>query len=439
MEKNKFKSFMDTILLNNLGYKLMSLLVAIMVWIIVINIADPITTKKFNGIKVDVLNQSAITSINQVFEVVEGDTIDFVVKGKSSIVKNLTSEDFYASADLSQLSKVYATPIMVVCEKADNVEIDTGNKMLSVKLENIQRKTVQVTVETTGKVSQGYFVGDYEVKPNMVVVSGGESKVEMIDTVKVKVNVDGAKKSFSDLYEPVAYDEDGNEIDSSNFTYMNSGTRVSEVKVGITIYKTKEVPVEIDIEGVPNENYKFIKDYEFTPKTVSVAGTGKELKRIDKISIPVDITGAEGTFETNVNLSSYIPDGIRNVSGKDAISVRVFLAEIITRQIDFNISNISLKNIPEEYFADINNNDTAFSIMIKGTADEIKHFTAENIGAYVDLQDTEEGDNSVEIQFAEVVKNYLSAEKQFLNVKLVEKKEVEEELVPATLAPDSQN
>ena len=153
--RTNIKELFNRVILNNVWYKLLSLVVAVMIWLIVINIADPVTTKTFNGLQVNILNQSAISSINQVYEVVEGSTIDFTVEGKASAVKNLKTSDFTAYADLSQLSPVYAAQIVVKCEKNEDIEINTNNKMLRVKLENIATKNVQVTVDTIGEVADG--------------------------------------------------------------------------------------------------------------------------------------------------------------------------------------------------------------------------------------------------------------------------------------------
>lgn len=68
--------------------------------------------------------------------------------------------------------------------------------MLIVKLEDVATKNMQVTVDTIGEVADGYYVDDFEVKPNIITVSGGKSKIERIDSVKVDVDVSGAKKIF---------------------------------------------------------------------------------------------------------------------------------------------------------------------------------------------------------------------------------------------------
>ena len=91
-------------LTNNLSVKILSLFIAALTWVIIVNVADPTDNKTFTGVEVEVINQSAFSSINKVYEVIDGSTVDIKVKGKKSVVDSLTKKDFRAVADLSAVS-----------------------------------------------------------------------------------------------------------------------------------------------------------------------------------------------------------------------------------------------------------------------------------------------------------------------------------------------
>ena len=57
---NDIKNFIRTVLMNNFLYKALSLAIAVMAWLIIINVADPVTTKSFKGLTVEVINKSGI-------------------------------------------------------------------------------------------------------------------------------------------------------------------------------------------------------------------------------------------------------------------------------------------------------------------------------------------------------------------------------------------
>lgn len=388
LNKYKVEEFFRETIMHNIGYKVLSALLAVMTWIVIINIADPMTTKTFSGLEVEIRNQNAITSINQVFEVVEGDTIDFSVRGKSSVVRNLKLSDFTAYADLSQLSPVYAADIKVLCNKSDSIDIDidTNNKMLLVKLENIKKKNVQVAVETVGQVADGYYVGDYEVKPNMITVSGGASRIAKLDTIKIQVNVDGAKNSFTTRMEPVAYDKDGEVIDSKYLSFTNNDVVVKKVSIEVSIYNTKTIPILLDIAGEPAEGYIYNNSYEYTPQTITIGGQGKRLAKIDSLTIPIDITGVSESYEENVFLADYLPEGIKLVSNEQDVSVRVSLEKIVDKTIVLTVKDIELINVDSDYAAIFADANATVSMQLSGTEEELAKYDASSVGAYIDLK-----------------------------------------------------
>lgn len=411
----RIKEFVKSIFMNNFLYKLLSLGIAVMIWLIIINVVDPVTTRNFSGLEVNIINQSAITSINQVYEVVEGQTVDFTVRGKTSVIKNLNISDFSASADLSKLSPVFAADIVVKCDKAENIEINTKNRMLIVKLEDVATKNMQVTVDTIGEVADGYYVDDFEVKPNIITVSGGKSKIERIDSVKVDVDVSGAKKNFSSDAILVAYDEDGNKLDSSYYTFLYNGDAIETVNVGISIYNTKEIPVEIDVKGTPQEGYVYNNEYEFTPTVITVGGPAKRLSGIERIVIPVDISGASEQYETNVVIMDYLPNGVKLVSSENNISIRIQLDSVITSSVEVSSTNITIKNRPDDMNVYFPNNDT-FLLELKGTDEQIRKFTGESIGAYVDLSEVGEGTSYIQVQYDNVPKEVISSEPYMIEI-----------------------
>ena len=409
------KEFVKSIFMNNFLYKLLSLGIAVMIWLIIINVADPVTTRNFSGLEVNIINQSAITSINQVYEVVEGQTVDFTVRGKTSVIKDLNISDFSASADLSKLSPVFAADIVVKCDKAENIEIDTKNRMLIVKLEDVATKNMQVTVDTTGDTADGYYVDDFEVKPNIITVSGGKSKIERVDFVKVEVNVSGAKKGFSSDAVLVAYDEDGNKLDGSYFTFLYNGEAIDTVNVGISIYNTKEIPVEIDVKGTPQEGYEYNNEYEFKPTTITVGGPAKRLSGIDSVVVPVNITGAAEQYEMNAVIMDYLPEGVKLVSSENNISIRIQLDSVITSSIEVTSTDITIKNRPDDMNVYFPNNDK-FLLELKGTDAQIKNYTNESVGAYVDLSEVGEGTSYVQVQYENIPQDIISSEPYMIEV-----------------------
>ena len=140
----------------NLFLKVLSVIMAFLFWLVIINMIDPTVAKTFRDIPVEILNENVITSANQVFEVESGDTVNVTVKGKRSFVETLSPRDFTAVADLSELSKVNAVSINVQLKKQSNsnVELDWGSAVLKVQLEQRETKKFRVEVTHQGELSE---------------------------------------------------------------------------------------------------------------------------------------------------------------------------------------------------------------------------------------------------------------------------------------------
>ena len=88
---------------NNLGMKLLSILAAVIIWLIIVNVEDAMTTREIT-IPVEPINTNAVTDENYMFEPVSGEQATITVRARSSVIYNLTASDFKATADLSLLS-----------------------------------------------------------------------------------------------------------------------------------------------------------------------------------------------------------------------------------------------------------------------------------------------------------------------------------------------
>lgn len=88
----------------NFGLKILSLALAVLVWLVVLSIEDPVYTREFSDISVTEINGDQITEAGKAYSYVGGNTVSVKVKGKTSIVNRLSKDDLLAVADLSTLS-----------------------------------------------------------------------------------------------------------------------------------------------------------------------------------------------------------------------------------------------------------------------------------------------------------------------------------------------
>ena len=272
-------------LTSKLMLKIVSVIVAFLFWLVIINITDPTTSKTFYDIPVQILNENVITSANQVYDIVDGDTVKVTVKGKRSFVETLKESDFTATADLSELSKVNAVSINVKLNKesTSSVDVDWNNAVLKVALEKRITKSFKVEVDYEGELSENYVLGEMTAKPNMIEVSCGESKFKKIDHVGVMVSLKGQSEDFDSEYSPVLYDANGDALNDANVSFSND-----TIKVSTQVLSTKEIPVYVETEGAPASGYRLVQT-DYKPESIQVSGTKEALEKEVSIKVPISI------------------------------------------------------------------------------------------------------------------------------------------------------
>ena len=57
---------------DNLLFKILALLMAVLLWVVVVNIDDAVSYKKISGVKVNLINTDVLTSQDQTIRVEEG-------------------------------------------------------------------------------------------------------------------------------------------------------------------------------------------------------------------------------------------------------------------------------------------------------------------------------------------------------------------------------
>lgn len=382
--------------MSNLSLKIASVIVAFLFWLVIINITDPTTSKTFYNIPVKILNENVITSANQVYEIVDGDTVRVTVKGKRSFVETLSENDFTATADLAELSKVNAVNINVKLKRESNssVDVDWDNAVLKVSLEKRVTQKFKVQVEHEGELSENYVLGEMVAKPNIVEVSCGESKFKKIDHVGVMVTLNGESEDFEAEYSPILYDAEGDALDDGNVTFSNDSIRVStEVRA------TKKVPIFVTTTGTPANGYKLLQT-DYKPESIRVTGPNAELEQEIAIKIPVSVKGAKKDVEKEISLQEYLPNHIEIVDDVTTISVRCEIEKDGERTFTLSPTDIAVKNLPRNSTMEFDSSIDKYKVTVQGDEKELSNLKIADLGAYVDLQDLSAGEYVQEVKFS---------------------------------------
>jgi YbbR domain-containing protein len=388
-------------LVNNLGLKLLAILLALIFWIVVVNIDDPTQTVTYTT-SVSLENTSYLTSMDKYYEVLGGsNTVSFRATAKRSIHDKLYNSDFTAVANMEKIeyderTETYQVPVTITAPQKYSKDVEIANKQyyIEVSLEDLSRTQKVVAATTKGTVADGYALGDVSITSyNVMKISGPVSIVSTVDSVSATINVDGVATDVTDSVTPVLYDADGNVVDSTKLTLS-----LSTVTIKAQILSTKDVAVQFDTTGEPADGYE-VTDISYSTTEVRIKGESAVLNTVNAISVPQEVLNLDGLtedMEKEVDITAYLPEGTALVLNSDGkITVKVTVKPTVTKIFSVPIKNIEESNIPAGY--QLRYSESKLEVQVSGTEDQMKGLQVQDIIGYLDFTGMETGEYTMNV------------------------------------------
>lgn len=345
---------MKEALTKNWTLKVLALGFSFLLWLVVVNIQDPVTTKKFSGIPVTIEHAEIITNRGNTYQVLT-DSVTVEVRGKRSDMDGLRASQIFASADMKNLDTKSNSliPIDVTVDRTAvsySCEAVAIPSNIEIKIEANKTKTFPITVETIGTLRTGYVLGGVDAIPETIEISGPESLISIISKVAARVEIDGHSKDADLPAELVVYDGNGKALDLTRMEYSLE----EELKVHINLLKTKEVKVVFDTSGIQVAEGYVLENVTVEPEVVEIVGDPLELASIDKIKVPAEAlreTNLSETIERTVDILDYIPIGFSVVDETTGVPmvVKISVAKAGTRVFEFPVASIYVLSAPSGF------------------------------------------------------------------------------------------
>lgn len=390
---------MKKALTRNLGLKLASLVLAFVLWFLVAQIYDPKDTVTFNNIQVRLINTELLEEEGKVYEVLDNSNLVRVtVTGPQSIVKSeLRRSDIVAEADMSKLTDINTIAITYYCENVsnDSVEIKGNHDSVRLNVEDKTSKWIKLESNTIGEVASGYLIGNVTLDQTNIEVTGPKSAISQVDHAGVDINVTDSTSSLSANVDIKLYDADDNEL-----TLESVKKNVNSAHMTVEVLATKEVPVEIEYMGVPEDGYMATGEVESSVPTVRIAGTASALVGISAITVPeerMNITGQSGDLVDIINLKEYLPSNVRlaNKSFDGKITATVYIEPIDTKDLTIPADNISITGVPDGMEAEVTSTAEEYNITVSGLTRDVSILRDSSVTGVLDLNQWME-DNGLE-------------------------------------------
>lgn len=390
---------------NNLGLKILSFVIAILVWLLVVNINNPIETKSFVISDVQLLNEAYIDADGKMcMQDEEQVPIRVTIKAQRKILDKISVNNIRAVADLQQAVSLNTDPVMVpitvLCDHImqDNIEVSPQNLSLHLEDKDTQEFVVNVTTDNT-KPDRGYEIGTLTSNPEKIKITGPTSLINKIDKVNASIDVDGATEDITTEKDVKIIDKNGEEFTDSDMGYLN----VSRVYVTAKLWKVQvNVKIKAGYSGSPKSGYQ-VESVSTTPNVISVAGSEEALATLkdqnNTITIPdyvADISDRDSDLEEKINISDYLPDGLKLTSdSSEDVFVRVNVLPMGSSVCEVPTKNIVVNHAPDGMQVSF---DTAnIEVRVQKTDSSLDDLTEDQIKASIDLSDVGEGSHEVPV------------------------------------------
>lgn len=377
-------------LTNNLGLKILAVVASILLWFVVVNLDDPIISRTYTPINVEVVNGDAITSEGKVYEILDNsDAISVVVTAKRSVIDSLSRDNIKATADMMDMTFMDTVAIDVKSNKyADKIDtITPKTKNLKVAIEDLAKKQFSIEVETTGTPEEGHCIGNVSSNINIASISGPISVVSKIVRVIATVDTSGLSKDISTSSNIQLLDANDVVIDSKLISCS-----VEKIHVDVEMLQTKNVGLSFAVSGNPAMGYGTTGKVESTPSTVTIAGEGAYFSSLEQLLIPqqaVSVEGASADVETVVDISKYLPDGIKFADNKFDSNVKVtaHVAALQIKDVAIPTAGITFTNIPEGYEAVLTDIGDAMPYRVRGIGEVFDAFDGLTTTGVIDVSE----------------------------------------------------
>ncbi len=335
------------VIMNNFGLKVLAAVLAVILWLAIVNVADPDTTATYT-IPVIITGTEALAEEGLTYEVLDNtNEFTFTVEGPRSYVEDLEEDDFHASVDLSDanLSTTGVDIQLVIDKHAGRVETTSPQPKLLLRVEELVKEGFDIDLEFENAPAEDYYVESMKADPAVASVTGPQSAVNQVASAKVTVDVDGAEEDFTTKEPIVLLDENGAELEAEGLTLDDAETEVS-----VQIFMTKTVPLRFSVSGEPAEGY-WAAAPECDVESVKIAGEESAVRDVNEIVVKSDnlsVENAQQDVTAKVDISSSLPAGITLMEGEpDSVEVTIPVVEAFVTEVEMPTDNLTATNLAE--------------------------------------------------------------------------------------------
>ena len=240
------KMDLQKILNSRLFNMFLSLVIAVVAWVIVVTTVYPEGEQVIKSVPVNFqYNSSAYTASGLDIVSAPAMTVDIRVRGKRSYINNLSADNFLVYPNYTPVHGAGEYQLKLQIKVQDNnwessqatIVNDKSLPEATVVFDTVITKSFAISTDTSGlQIADGYIFDKAQCSPTEVTLKGPEGYVE-----------GERKESVTQSSTLIAVDENGKKLD---LKYVSFSSEIAEVT--LSIQQRKELPLKVEFTNVPS-------------------------------------------------------------------------------------------------------------------------------------------------------------------------------------------
>jgi YbbR domain-containing protein len=302
--KTRWRRFVEQI--NTL---VLSILLGVIVWVIAINQENPIVQQTYAE-RLPVTVRGLPGNLLPIQDL-SRETVQVVLQAPRESWDNLEPSDFTAYIDLSGLgSGVHDVEVDVDVVDPRVRVVSIQRPALRVQLDQVITKQVPVRVDIVDTTAFGYEWQPPVVDPMTVTITGPETQVAQVTTMRAEISLSNAKSQVERNQTVSAVNAEGQVVPR-----VTASPEIVHVVVPVEQWPgRKEVAVRVNLTGQPAAGYR-LSSVRVNPSTVVLLGNADVLAQVPGFvsTEPVSLTNATSEIQQRVQV--IIPQGATVLEG----------------------------------------------------------------------------------------------------------------------------
>ncbi len=411
----------------NLAWLLLSLLLAIFVWVAATTRENPVESRAFpQRIPIDIMLDDGMIITNN-----PSATAQVILRAQTNVWNTLQASDILVSADLrGKLPGTYPVDLSIAFATVNRVVVeDYQPQQITVTIDQAAERLVPINAEVRVQPPTGFEVAAITYSTQETRITGPASLVNRVASAAARLSLGDDRNAFTRNYRLFALDADGRTVPDVVLSPDN-------VDVGVDIQPRenfRQVYVTPNIIGEPASGY-VIYSITYEPQTILVSGRPSALEQITGTiqTAPIDLTGQTSSFSRTVSVD--LPVGVI-LATEGGITVNVQI-DTLTASRRFEHLPVQVQGLDAESNLEAIIAPSEVTMLITGPQPILDTLTPESISILANLTDLPPGGHQVPLQAIVnregLASAVISVLPPVLDVQIVQKTP---EAATATLAP----